>query len=222
MFQTECLLRAQLVVISLFFFVFLSFLSNVNLKSWFLSQEYFYPKYVGKFAECIASLVAMFKYYLCFASTSLYWQRKLFFVSACLGSHRVGINNPNSDAISSDLRTCVKGKGLLHRNCKCQKIWEAREGYLPLWNTLFMAHIKIICMCVQNGLLHGRDQWPVHTAAVLQGGRNALRGRTGLLQVWVQTRLEGAALWERYVLMSHLGFSISCATFKNCISLLFV
>ncbi|XP_034385534.1 vitamin K-dependent protein S [Cyclopterus lumpus] len=27
---------------------------------------------------------------------------------ACLGSHRVGINNPNSDVISSDLRTCVK------------------------------------------------------------------------------------------------------------------
>lgn len=35
-------------------------------------------------------------------------------VAVCLGSHRVGINNQNTDSrIPSDLRTCVNGKGLL-------------------------------------------------------------------------------------------------------------
>ncbi|KAM8893988.1 vitamin K-dependent protein S [Spinachia spinachia] len=65
---------------------------------------------------------------------------------ACLGSHRVGINNPNSGAVPSDLRTCVTEisdqctpppcykdgsircvDGLASFTCECKPGWKGRR-----------------------------------------------------------------------------------------------
>lgn len=106
-------------------------------------QEYFYPKYVGKFLN-------MPWYQFCFACRSLFWWRTLF-VAACLGSHRVGINNQNSDSgIPSDLRTCVKGEGVLwYSICAflCQSVCKASKAQPHLCKAFIKAFINIPFVC---------------------------------------------------------------------------
>lgn len=69
-------------------------------KHLFVFQEYFYPKYVGKFYVFLETFIP---------SSSIL--KNSHSSAVCLGSHRVGISNQFAD-IPSDLRTCVTGKGL--------------------------------------------------------------------------------------------------------------
>lgn len=64
----------------------------------FVFQEYFYPKYVGKFYALLQTFIP---------SSSIL--KKSHSSAVCLGSHRVGISNQYAD-IPSDLRTCVTGE----------------------------------------------------------------------------------------------------------------
>lgn len=74
----------------------------------FIFQEYFYPRYVGKFYVFLERTDLLFL-------TLLFWWRTLT-LAVCLGSHRVGISNQYSD-IPTDLRTCVTGKTLRCNSC---------------------------------------------------------------------------------------------------------
>lgn len=73
----------------------------------FVFQEYFYPKYVGKFAAFLEMTDRLF------LTLAFLW--RTLPLAVCLGSHRVGINNQYSD-IPTDLRKCVTGKTLWCRS----------------------------------------------------------------------------------------------------------
>lgn len=97
---------------------------------------------------------------------------------------------------------------------------QSHQTFVPVWLVSFsnepvsLTQVGLTCeMLLSNRvplivcLLCGRDQRPVHTISMLQGGYQILCWRPGLFHMCVQSRLEGATLWERWVLIHHWGFN---------------